>query len=851
MASSSIVIKVKFGETLRRFNAFINDKKLALDIVMLREKIRGLFSFGSDVEFTMTYVDEDGDVVTLAEDDDLHDVVKQSLNPVRITVSLNSSNSNASSGNSTPMTSQDPLPIPNHHGLAEILDSIPVALREVFVNTPYDLASKSTSSNPIIADIMEKLKNVYLNQVVNPKVNLSTAGTSNLNSESSTKDCKVNLETGSLNLKSKEKQVHKANEGVKFKDVQPPRDVDLNVPYFEYESFQAPVNSAKSVGESSTGKGKNIATNGFEIYKEFGSEKKDVPLEPEDFSPNYTEQLRNKMNQQDGMAAQVAADVNKKINDSGSSSDWAQGMWNATNQCPFSGMPLPNDSVPQGTPLPNDSVPQGHHRHSRGHHWKRHGLFSNGLGTIFHMGVRCDGCGVHPITGPRFKSKVKDNYDLCNVCFAGMGSVNDYIRIDRPTTSFRRPHMPLRGFYESNFHIPPPTLPHAMRAPGSKLHRSKLDSRFILDVNVLDGTIMAPLTPFTKIWRMRNNGTAIWPRGSQLQWIGGDRLSNSSAVEVEIPVDGLPVEKELDIAVDFSAPELPGRYVSYWRMASPSGQKFGQRVWVLIQVDASMKDLGETSINLNLPPVMRNSEVVNQDPLMDNILSGNTIIKVTDSETDFPPKDDEINFPINDSLIIDNGGVSSTMPALSVPPVTLSAPPVTLSGSPVTTGPSVFNSTQVGTALASLAEGPTFSSVVYPPVVLDTEPVSYPSVDFSVMHPPTVIGAPPSPTPAVAVVQPSGSGSKKVSDEQEQALIKELEEMGFKQLDLNAEILRMNNYDLEKSVDDLCGVLEWDPMLDELQEMGFADEEANRRLLKKNNGSIKRVVMDLINGEKA
>lgn len=225
-----------------------------------------------------------------------------------------------------------------------------------------------------------------------------------------------------------------------------------------------------------------------------------------------------------------------------------------------------------------------------------------------------------------------------------------------------------------------------------------------------------------------------------------------------------------------------------------------------------MKDLGETSINLNLPPVMRNPEVVNQDPLMDNILSGNTIIKVTDSGTDLPSKDDEMNFPINDSLIINNGGVSSTMPTLSAPPATLSAPPVT-------TGSSVFNSTQVGTALASLAEGPTFSSVAYPPVVLDTEPVSYPNVDFTVMHPPMVIGAPPSPTPTVTVVQPSGSGSKKVSDEQEQALIKELEEMGFKQLDLNAEILRMNDYDLEKSVDDLCGVLEWDPMLDELQEM--------------------------------
>ena len=52
----------------------------------------------------------------------------------------------------------------------------------------------------------------------------------------------------------------------------------------------------------------------------------------------------------------------------------------------------------------------------------------------------------------------------------------------------------------------------------------------------------------------------------------------------QIASAGLPVEQELDIAVDFVAPDRPGRYISYWRMASPSGQKFGQRVWVLIHV---------------------------------------------------------------------------------------------------------------------------------------------------------------------------------------------------------------------------------------------------------------------------
>lgn len=51
----------------------------------------------------------------------------------------------------------------------------------------------------------------------------------------------------------------------------------------------------------------------------------------------------------------------------------------------------------------------------------------------------------------------------------------------------------------------------------------------------------------------------------------------------------MSADYELDVAVDFTAPESPGRYISYWRMASPSGQKFGQRVWVLIQVFSSLQ----------------------------------------------------------------------------------------------------------------------------------------------------------------------------------------------------------------------------------------------------------------------
>lgn len=82
----------------------------------------------------------------------------------------------------------------------------------------------------------------------------------------------------------------------------------------------------------------------------------------------------------------------------------------------------------------------------------------------------------------------------------------------------------------------PPTVPHVQRCGGMQPSRRKLDSRFILDVNILDGTIMGPSTPFTKIWRIRNNGSMVWPQGTQLVWIGGDKLSEALSVELQVGI---------------------------------------------------------------------------------------------------------------------------------------------------------------------------------------------------------------------------------------------------------------------------------------------------------------------------
>ena len=60
---------------------------------------------------------------------------------------------------------------------------------------------------------------------------------------------------------------------------------------------------------------------------------------------------------------------------------------------------------------------------------------------------------------------------------------------------------------------------------------------------------------------------------------------------------------EIDVCVDFVSPAKPGRYISYWRLTSPDLQKFGQQVWVLIEV-FTPPSLAPLLVSLDVPPLM-------------------------------------------------------------------------------------------------------------------------------------------------------------------------------------------------------------------------------------------------------
>lgn len=761
--ASSVVIKVQYGKTLRRFNALVKeDQHLELNMEELRMKIRSLFHFLPDADFSLTYIDEDDDQVTLVDDEDLHDVMKQGLNPVRITVHLKAKKEGNSSG-SQPSGNSSSLQTASQN-VAEVLKSVPDPLCAALSKLSIDLASKAASSAPGIADLIN---------------NLSRIGQSSLNAPHSPTGSNTSNHDGcetSINGEMKSNGVGAAEATSKSSqtaNVVPPL---LPNPLLPLRGKDA----QHYAGNSSI---KRDATNLLRahLYSELEKDDKGIIGDRSLKSGvNLSDRLKVRQDKCPSYPKETTEAThlkNRQFNFGGTSATKAE--------CPFSGIPLPPRVEEGHIPPP-----------SQNHDIQNLMNNAEGMGSIFHKGVRCDGCGVLPITGPRFKSKVKHNFDLCIICFTRMGNDTDYNRFDFPLP-YRHPWAgTLNGFYDPMVtrQIPLQSISSVMRPVMEKQFRPRLDSRFIMDVNVMDGTLMAPSTAFTKIWRMRNSGNLPWSRGLQLLWIGGDRFTASDSVEIEVPVDGVKVGNEIDIAVDFTAPELPGRYISYWRMAEPSGHKFGQRVWVLIQVNATLSDStyeSTPSLNLNLPP---ESTGIMASPVVNVELPSSVIDQKRKTEIG------DLNFPINNDLLVGSDDVS-----------------------------------------LSCATSPRASSSA-----ANIQPASAPPSPSDLAISITCMSDPPN-----VEDDKRNPEQNKGGNEQEERLLKELEVMGFKKVDLNIEVLRMNEYDLERSVDELCGVSEWDPILEELKEMGFHDKETNKKLLVKNNGSIMRVVMDLIAGENA
>jgi hypothetical protein len=91
-----------------------------------------------------------------------------------------------------------------------------------------------------------------------------------------------------------------------------------------------------------------------------------------------------------------------------------------------------------------------------------------------------------------------------------------------------------------------------------------------LDVNVPDNTLMTPGQVFTKTWKIKNIGSCTWSEGYKLIYSYGNKMSG-------VPQDltaSIAPGQEVDVSVQFKAPDLPGMYFSSWTLQNPKGIPF-------------------------------------------------------------------------------------------------------------------------------------------------------------------------------------------------------------------------------------------------------------------------------------
>lgn len=117
---------------------------------------------------------------------------------------------------------------------------------------------------------------------------------------------------------------------------------------------------------------------------------------------------------------------------------------------------------------------------------------------------------------------------------------------------------------------------------------------FVDDVTIADGTEFKPGTTFTKTWRLRNGSSCSWTTEYELIFFDGDLMG----AEESYPLLGeVKPGDEVDLSIEFTAPELEGSYRSDWRLKSPSGVIFGtgedgdQSFFVEIVISSEVEDL--------------------------------------------------------------------------------------------------------------------------------------------------------------------------------------------------------------------------------------------------------------------
>jgi hypothetical protein len=104
---------------------------------------------------------------------------------------------------------------------------------------------------------------------------------------------------------------------------------------------------------------------------------------------------------------------------------------------------------------------------------------------------------------------------------------------------------------------------------------------YVADVTVPDDTTMAPGQDFLKTWRVKNAGSCPWGDGYELVYADyANEMSGQPQPLTQVVQPG----QEVEISVQFTAPDAIGEYLSAWQMSNPAGVTFPEAIYVRVVV---------------------------------------------------------------------------------------------------------------------------------------------------------------------------------------------------------------------------------------------------------------------------
>jgi polar amino acid transport system substrate-binding protein len=103
------------------------------------------------------------------------------------------------------------------------------------------------------------------------------------------------------------------------------------------------------------------------------------------------------------------------------------------------------------------------------------------------------------------------------------------------------------------------------------------------DHNMTAPPVLQPGQTFVKGWRVRNTGTCTWNSSYFLGFVQGDAMGGQPAFVRGQVAPGAT----FDFQVNLVAPTAPGTYQGFWQMTGSNGRRFGETIWVGIQVAAA------------------------------------------------------------------------------------------------------------------------------------------------------------------------------------------------------------------------------------------------------------------------